>query len=189
VKDEDKLSLRMGLDKSDFYLKLIAKDKNNIFRVFSDALYFSQGYYKDVKNGLYSFIQNYANTFKNLLQFIGSRFETAEEYLEEISKGNKEPEITLIMLAFIYNTNLVLLYSDENFVLKKYKLEFGFSKTVFISILDNSGYFDTVYSKDHINNSGMVQSLILDIIGKALQENDEDLQISPAFVKKTNHYI
>ena len=179
----------MGLDKSDFYLKLMAKDKNNIFRVFSDALYFSQSYYKDVKNALYCFIQNYANIFKNLLQFIGSRFETAEEYLEAISKGNKEPEITLTMLSFIYRTNLVLLYSDENFVLKKYKLEFGFAKTVFVSILDNSGYFDTVYSKEHINNCGMIQSLLIDIIGKGLQENDEDEEISPSFVKKTNFFI
>ena len=189
VKDGDKLSLRMELDKSDYYLKLIANDKNNIFRVFSDALYFSQSYYKEVKNKFYSFIQNYANIFKNLLKFIGSNFETAEEYLEEINRGNKEPEITLTMLSFIYGRNLVLLYSDENFVLKKYKLEFGFTETVFVSILDNSGNFDSVYTKEHINLCGMTQSLLLEILGKALQENDEDEEISQAFTKKTNFYI
>ncbi len=152
VKAEDKYSLSIQLDKSDYYIKLIAKDKNNIFRAFSDALFFSQSYYKDVKNKLFSFIQKYANIFKNLLTFIDSKFESSEEYLEEISRGNKEPEITLTMLSLIYERNLVLLYSDENFTLKKYKLEFGFKETVFLSILDNSSHFNTVCSKEYIKN-------------------------------------
>ena len=192
VKDKDKLPLRMELDKSDFYLKSIAKDKNNIFRVFSDALYFSQSYYKEVKNELYSFIQKNANIFKNLLKFIGSHFESAEEYLEEISRGNKEPEITLTMLAFIYGRNLVLLYSDENFVLKKYKLEFGFKQTAFISILDHTGWFDTVYQKEHVKNWGMAQSLLLELISNAIDE-EEDVSPKDAplskLIKKTDHYI
>lgn len=189
VKPEDKYSVSIQLDKSDYYLKLIAKDKNNIFRAFSDALFFSQSYYKEVKNKLYSFIQKYANIFKNLLTFIDSRFESAEEYLEEISRGNKEPEITLTMLSLIYNRNLVLLYSDEKFNIKKYRLEFGFKETAFISILDHSGNFNTFYTKEYIKNCGIAQTLLIDIIGKALQENDEDEEISPAFTKKNNYYI
>lgn len=152
AKGKDRLSLCMELDKSDYHLKLIAKDKNNIFRIFSDALFFSQSHYKEVKDELYSFIQKNANIFKNLLKFISSNFESAEEYFEETNRGNKEPEITLTMLAFIYGRNLVFLYSDENCILKKYKLEFGFTKTVFVSILDNNGWFDSVYTKEHIKN-------------------------------------
>jgi hypothetical protein len=164
AKDMDDLSLRMALDKSDYYLKHIAKDKNNIFRVFSDSLNFSQSNYKQVKSELYEFIQKNTNTFKNLLKFIGSRFESAEEYLDDLSKGLKEPEIALTMLSYIYKRNLFLLYSDEGSVIKKYKLDLGFKESVFISILDNTGSFDTVYHKEYIKNSGIMQSIIFDVL-------------------------
>ena len=80
------------------------------------------------------------------------------------------------MLAFIFQRNLVLLYSDEDFAIKKYKLDLGFEEAAFISILDNSGYFDTVYQKDHIKNCGVVQSVLfdfLDSLGKEDSENDK----------------
>lgn len=186
MRDKGNLSLRMALDKSDYYLKLIPKDKNNIFRVFSDSLYFTQSNYKQIKTEFYDFIQRNTNIFKNLLKFIGSKFESAEEYLEELNRSVKEAEmknfncgtneITLTMLAFIFQRNLVLLYSDEDYAIKKYKLDLGFKESVFISILDNSGYFDTVYQKDHIKNCGLVQSVLFDLLdsfGKEDKENAE----------------
>lgn len=189
VKDKDKLSLRMALDKSDYYLKSIAKDKNNIFRVFADSLYFSQSNYKDVKNALFDFVQKNANIFKNLLKFIGSEFESAEEYLEEINRGCKEPEITLTMLAFIFGRNLVLLYTDENYTLKKYKLDFNFSKSAFVSTLDNSGCFDTFYQKDYIKNCGLAQSIIYDVLNQfVFEETKETPMISRKKIPRHINY-
>jgi hypothetical protein len=109
MKDKDKLSLCIELDKSDYHLKLIAKDKSNIFRVFSEALYFSESHYKEIRDELYSFIQQNANTLVENLSLLK---DISKVPIEEM--GNIEPEITLTLLAFIYGRNLVLLYSDEN---------------------------------------------------------------------------
>ena len=179
-KADGEMALRIGLDKSDYYIKLISKDKSNIFRAFSDALYFSQSNYNEVKFKMYSFIQKNANIFTKLLKFIGSKYEAAEEYLEELNRSTKEPEVALTILSIIFERNLVLLYYDENYATKKYKLELGFSKSVFISIIDKSGYFDTVYSKDYIKNCGLVQSILSDLIQSIgdSEENSEDINTS-----------
>lgn len=102
VQEKDDLSLRMALDKSDYYLKLIPKDKNNIFRVFADSYGFSQSNYKQVKDEFFEYIQTNRNMFSKLLKVIGSRFESAEEYLEGLNKSTKEPEVTLTMLSFVF---------------------------------------------------------------------------------------
>ena len=171
VKSEDDLfAIKQSLDKSDYYLKQIPKDKNNMFRVFADALTFSHSNFKEVKVKMYEFIEKNTNIFTKLLKFIGSKFEAAEEYLEALNRyefdakrkaSSKEPEVALTILSIIYQRNLVLLYSDENFGLKKYKIDFGFSKVAFISILNSSTDFDTVYQKENLE---VAQSIIYDTI-------------------------
>lgn len=188
IKDKDKPSLRMELDRSDYYIRLIAKDKNNIFRVFADSLYFSQSNYKEVKGELFGFIRKNSNTFKNLLNFVKSDFESSEEYLEEINRSSDEPEITLTILAFIFERNLEFLYSDENCHLRKYKLDFGFSKSVTISILDNSGGFDTVYAKEHIKHCGLVQSLLYDVVTATMAQLEGDSDSPIKDLRKASEY-
>ena len=184
MKDKDKLSLCMELDKSDYHLKLIAKDKSNIFRVFSEALYFSESHYKEIRDELYSFIQQNANTLVENLSLLK---DISKVPIEEM--GNIEPEITLTLLAFIYGRNLVLLYSDENWILKKYILDFNFAKTAFISILDNNG-FNSVYTREHIKNWGFAQSVLIEIINKALNINKQQNEnTTNKLIKKTDHYI
>ena len=78
-----------------------------------------------------------------------------------------------------------MLYSDENYVLKKYKLDLGYPKTVYISILDNNEQFDTFYQKDYIKNCGLVQSILLDMV----EANDDmsKTQSSKSSLR-TNYY-
>ena len=196
--EEDFFSIKQSLDKSDYYLKQIPKDKNNIFRVFADALTFSQSSFKDIKVKMYEFIEKNTNIFTKLLKFIESKFEAAEEYLEALNRyefdskrklNSKEPEVALTILSIIYQRNLVLLYSDDNFTLKKYKIDFGFSKVVFISILNSSIDFDTVYQKEHIKNCGVAQSLIFDILSSMHEESksEDDSQANSNKIQRSSY--
>lgn len=187
-KSNGEMALRIGLDKSDYYIKLMTKDKSNIFRAYSDALYFSQTSYNEVKFKMYSFIQKNANIFTKLLKFIGSKYDTAEEYLEELNKSTKEPEVALIILSIIFERNLTVLYYDETFATKKYKLDLGFTKSVFISIIDKSGYFDTVYSKEYIKYCGMVQSILFDLASSIGESGDISEETSENKSLKVNYY-
>lgn len=82
----------------------------------------------------------------------------------------------------------MLLYSDENYVLKKYKVDLGYPKTVFISILDNNGWFDSVYQKDYIKNCGLVQSILLELASTVTDTEDRsNSQLSKNPVR-TNYY-
>lgn len=186
-KSEGEWSHKIALDKDKYYVKLVPKDKHTIFRVFSDTLFFTPGNFREIQKNYYEFVHKNANTFTGFLRFIKSSCQSAEEYLDELNSGTREPEIILVLLSIIYERNLTILYSDEKNTLKNQHLDLGFSKNAHISILDVNAGFDTVYEKEHIKNCGLVQSIILDIVTQIESQKDEKPP-SSATISTRKHY-
>lgn len=65
--DNDNM-IRNQLDDKGYYIKEMPKDCYVLFRCFSDALYFSQSRYMEVKASLASFIQRNSNLIDKFLK-------------------------------------------------------------------------------------------------------------------------
>lgn len=86
----------------------------------------------------------------------------AEEYIARVEKAYAgKPEVDLVLLALFFEINLKVLYV-ENEVIKQ--MTFNFGKKQATVYINPEGYFDTVHEKAFIKNSGLCQSIVLDVL-------------------------
>eukprot|EP00347_Sterkiella_histriomuscorum_P018855 403343913 len=134
------------------------------------------------KSGPISTNSQKENRLKNHPKTKNQVIQSYDKYLHKLGKNAYcDNEIELIMLCFIYNISLNVLFCDAQFELYQFQLNLKDSKhTIHLSMIDNS--YDVCYSKTYIQKAAQVQAIIKDIIKISLtnkkKEHENNSQLS-----------
>ena len=174
ISDDRDFIIQEQLDSLDYYIKWMPKDKYVLFRWFSDALYFSQSRFMEVKASLSRFIQ------RNSLQI--------DKLLKEMESDRHSLDIVtdLIFLCEIYKWNLNMIYYDKSLSIKTGTFVLNSEYSYINLSLLTPAKVETFYSKDFISKAGMCQAILSDIIdkiGKKEETDDSFVEIKYQFYK------
>lgn len=85
-----------------------------------------------------------------------------EEYIYGINEFNsKKPEVDLILMGMVFRLDLIVLYVEGESLSQE---RFSFGKRKVIIYINSDGKFDVAYDKKLIQNLGICQSIVLDVI-------------------------
>lgn len=82
----NEFELQQQLDNQGLYVKLMPNDSNMLFRAFSDALYFSQSRFKEVKSALCKFIHKHPNQMSKLLEYFYEEEQELGDYISNLKR-------------------------------------------------------------------------------------------------------
>lgn len=85
-------------------------DANRLFRVFADAVYFTQSRFKQVKFSLCSFVQKHDGQVSRLLAAVCADDFGTEDYISQLMKGPCDFEVTLVLLCELFHKNAEICF-------------------------------------------------------------------------------
>ena len=90
---------------------IITQDNDNVFRALSDAIYFTQSQFKEIKKNYISFLKNYSTVKElNMLLTMLTSYTNGQDYIGSLIKGYNT---LLVDIAFFCNfTNSDIMFNS-----------------------------------------------------------------------------
>ena len=147
---------------------IITQDNDNVFRALSDAIYFTQSQFKEIKKNYISFLKNYSTVKElNMLLTMLTSYTNVQDYIGSLIKGYNTPLVDIALFCIFTNSDIMINYmSPEGFSKIELKLESSQCIRVYLS---DEGTFDTLYNKSYIKDAGFCQAILFKVIFTLLQ--------------------
>uniref|UniRef100_A0A1B6CDN7 OTU domain-containing protein n=1 Tax=Clastoptera arizonana TaxID=38151 RepID=A0A1B6CDN7_9HEMI len=164
VKPTDQMDL--WLDTQGFYRKHTARDGSCLFRAVSEQMFLTQVFHLEVRRRCAEFVLRNSIVFEKSINNC-----TVKEYTEKIKNPHEwGGKLEIEAMSLMYRKDFIIYQeigqSPENFT------NHGYKDTILLCF-SQERHYDSVYTKQHINNAAFCQSIVYDLLYKGVFELQE----------------